>query len=73
MQRLPFLAIGLFCQSLTWASPVDEPNDTAELSKVVISGTTPTGPSISTEKLLKVPGAGNDPLKAIEEIGRAHV
>ena len=49
----------------------DDPNqgpDVAELSTVNISGSEMKGPQISTQKLLKIPGAGNDPLKAIEAL-----
>lgn len=42
--------------------------DVAELSTINVSGTEVKGPEITTEKLLKVPGAGNDPLKAIEAL-----
>jgi hypothetical protein len=42
--------------------------DVAELSTINVSGGEVKGPEISTEKLLKIPGAGNDPLKAIEAL-----
>ncbi|WP_283788209.1 TonB-dependent receptor plug domain-containing protein [Bermanella sp. WJH001] len=42
--------------------------DVAELSTINVSGSELKGPQISTEKLLKVPGAGNDPLKAVEAL-----
>ena len=40
----------------------------AELSTISVSGSQPEGPKITADKLLKVPGAGNDPLKAIEAL-----
>ena len=42
--------------------------DVAELSTINVSGSELKGPQITTEKLLKVPGAGNDPLKAVEAL-----
>ena len=42
--------------------------DVAELSTLNIQGQQDIGPKISTDKLLKVPGAGGDPLKAIEAL-----
>jgi hypothetical protein len=42
--------------------------DVAELSTINIRGQQDTGPKISTDKLLKVPGSGGDPLKAIEAL-----
>ena len=68
MHRFLVLTIGLLSQSISTATFAQDEQDTAELSKVVVSGSAPTGPTISTEKLLKVPGAGNDPLKAIEAL-----
>lgn len=41
-------------------------DDVAELSAVSVTGTADEGPVITTEKLLKIPGAGGDPLKAME-------
>ncbi|NVK39208.1 MAG: hypothetical protein HWE18_14870, partial [Gammaproteobacteria bacterium] len=43
-------------------------DDVAELSTINVSGSEVKGPEITTDKLLKVPGAGNDPLKAIEAL-----
>lgn len=40
--------------------------DVAELSTIAVTGSSDNGPVISTQKLLKIPGAGGDPLKAIE-------
>ncbi len=42
--------------------------DVAELSTINIQGHEQNTPKISTQKLLKVPGAGGDPLKAIEAL-----
>ena len=42
--------------------------DVAELSTISVSGSQQDGPKITADKLLKVPGAGNDPLKAIEAL-----
>lgn len=56
----------LSCLSHAEVSGADE--DVAELSTINVSGSELKGPQISTDKLLKVPGAGNDPLKAIEAL-----
>jgi len=45
-----------------------EDKDLAELSTINVRGSEVSGPEITTEKLLKIPGAGNDPLKAIEAL-----
>lgn len=45
-----------------------EDKDVAELSTINVRGSEVSGPEITTEKLLKIPGAGNDPLKAIEAL-----
>lgn len=42
--------------------------DVTELSTISVSGSKNNGPEISTDKLLKVPGSGGDPLKAIEAL-----
>lgn len=42
--------------------------EVTELSTVSVSGSKDNGPEITTEKLLKVPGSGGDPLKAIEAL-----
>lgn len=39
-----------------------------ELSTINISGSQQQGPKITTQKLLKVPGSGGDPLKAVEAL-----
>ena len=59
-----------FAQTQDTPSPDEEtqPEDVAELSTINIRGQQDTGPKISTKKLLKVPGAGGDPLKAIEAL-----
>jgi len=44
------------------------PKDAAELSTINVQGKEQNSPKISTQKLLKVPGAGGDPLKAIEAL-----
>jgi len=54
---LSLLALSVFAQ-----------DDVAELSTIKVQGEELKGPEITTEKLLKVPGAGNDPLKAIEAL-----
>ena len=54
--------------SLSFAEQVDTDKDVAELSTINVSGREVKGPEITTEKLLKIPGAGNDPLKAIEAL-----
>ena len=40
----------------------------AELSKIKITGSQNQGPKITTDKLLKVPGANGDPIRAIEAL-----
>lgn len=52
----------------SYAEQVDTDKDVAELSTINVSGREVKGPEITTEKLLKIPGAGNDPLKAIEAL-----
>jgi len=42
--------------------------DVAELGAVSIQGSQDNGPKISTDKLLKVPGANGDPIRAIEAL-----
>lgn len=60
---LSFVAAQTFAQAST-----KQADDVAELSTITVSGSEPKGPEVTTEKLLKVPGAGNDPLKAIEAL-----
>ncbi|MCD8532673.1 MAG: hypothetical protein LRY66_15310 [Saccharospirillaceae bacterium] len=45
-----------------------EESDTVKLDTVQISGQEEKLTEISTEKLLKIPGSGNDPLRAIESL-----
>lgn len=45
-----------------------EEEDVAELSTINVQGQQQTGPEITTDKLLKVPGSGGDPLKAVEAL-----
>jgi len=45
-----------------------EENDSVKLDTVQISGQEEKLTEISTEKLLKIPGSGNDPLRAIESL-----
>ena len=42
--------------------------DQTELSTVQVQGELDTGPNITVDKLLKVPGAGGDPMKALEAL-----
>jgi len=44
------------------------PEGVTELGTVNVSASKNTGPEITTEQLLKVPGSGGDPLKAIEAL-----
>lgn len=53
---------------ISFAEDATQDNNVAELSTINVSGSEVKGPEITTEKLLKVPGAGNDPLKAIEAL-----
>lgn len=50
------------------SNAVAEDEEVTELSTISVTGTEPEGAKISTSKLLKVPGAGNDPLKAVEAL-----
>ena len=73
MHRSGFFILCMLSMTQSFAQPQDstlskeEPlqEDVAELSTISIRGQQDTGPRISTDKLLKVPGAGGDPLKAI--------
>lgn len=53
---------------VTTIAPAWANDDAAELSTIQVQGELNTGPKISAQKLLKVPGAGGDPLKAIEAL-----
>ncbi|GAA6135619.1 hypothetical protein NBRC116188_24090 [Oceaniserpentilla sp. 4NH20-0058] len=72
MKLSPIATALTLCITVTSVSANDNAqnskSDVAELSKISVSGTQVKGPEITTEKLLKVPGAGNDPLKAIEAL-----
>jgi len=70
-KKLPIysLSMGLCLLPLSFAASSEEQDaDVAELSTINISGQQNLGPKITTEKLLKVPGSGGDPLKAIEAL-----
>lgn len=54
------------CFSLCVLAFAANAEDVAELSTIAVTGSSDNGPVISTQKLLKIPGAGGDPLKAIE-------
>ena len=58
------LSFGCWLVICSWQ--VNAQEDVAELSTINIKGTRESGPKITTEKLLKVPGSGGDPLRAIE-------
>lgn len=62
---LSLLALSIYADE---TQSTKDSEDIAELSTISVSGEELKGPEISTEKLLKVPGAGNDPLKAIEAL-----
>lgn len=65
----PFLLTFLLLTSGASMGHAEEADkDVAELSTINVSGSEVKGPEITTKKLLKVPGAGNDPLKAIEAL-----
>ncbi|EAT11852.1 TonB-dependent receptor [Bermanella marisrubri] len=57
-----------YAQEETNKTTAQKDEDVAELNAVQVQGAEVSGPEITTEKLLKVPGAGNDPLKAIEAL-----
>ena len=60
-------AISIQTQAMESDKALDS-QDVTELSTINISGQQQQGPKISTDKLLRVPGAGGDPLKAIEAL-----
>ena len=60
-------SLSIFSANHTTAEEYQE-EDVTELSTISVSGTQQQGPKISTKKLLKVPGSGGDPLKAIEAL-----
>lgn len=53
---------------LTFAPLVSQANQEAELDSIRITASDDPLTEISTEKLLRMPGAGNDPLRAIEAL-----
>lgn len=70
--KLRTMALLGLCTAMSY-SVAEEANDTItedvnELSTVSVSASKNNGPEITTDKLLKVPGAGGDPLKAIEAL-----
>jgi len=60
-------AISIQSQAIESDEALDS-QDVTELSTINVSGQQQQGPKISTDKLLRVPGAGGDPLKAIEAL-----
>lgn len=54
--------------SLSTGKTENNDKDVVELSTIKIHGGEDLGPKISTQKLLKVPGANGDPIKAIEAL-----
>lgn len=62
--KAPTLSFGCWLMIFSWQVIAQE--DVAELSTISIKGSQENGPKITTEKLLKVPGSGGDPLRAIE-------
>jgi hypothetical protein len=71
MVRQTLFGLYLFSATLNAAQASDKtfvPEDAAKLSTINIQGSEQNTPKISTKKLLKVPGAGGDPLKAIEAL-----
>jgi hypothetical protein len=58
----------LLLHSVTLNASETTKQDVAELSTISIKGSEQNTPTISTKKLLRVPGAGGDPLKAIEAL-----
>ncbi|WP_286716133.1 TonB-dependent receptor plug domain-containing protein [Thalassolituus sp. UBA2009] len=60
---------GLLISGLLFAAPASaDETEAIELDTVQISGKEEKLTEISTEKLLKIPGSGNDPLRAIESL-----
>ncbi len=69
MIRLFLFSACLLGAQLAQANDQSNSNeDVAELSTINVSGQKANAPVIHTDKLLKVPGAGGDPLKAIEAL-----
>jgi hypothetical protein len=70
MVRFAYSFLLLLFSSLALSSVNTEsnPQDVVELSPISIHGSEDLGPKISTKKLLKVPGANGDPIKAIEAL-----
>ncbi|QTH63726.1 hypothetical protein J1N51_13555 [Psychrosphaera ytuae] len=55
----------------TWAQSqqaVEDDEPTSKIEKIRVIGAKDAGLELSSEKILKVPGAGNDPIKAIESL-----
>ncbi len=60
---------GLLISGLLFTAPASaDETEAIELDTVQISGKEEKLTEISTEKLLKIPGSGNDPLRAIESL-----
>ncbi len=73
MFRFTALSLCVLGSSVSFGDEVQsssffEKKDVAELSTINIRGKEANIPKISTKKLLKVPGAGGDPLRAIEAL-----
>ncbi len=65
MERLVTLLMLVLFSNVVMAN---DQGDVIELSPISIHGGEDLGPTISTQKLLKVPGANGDPIKAIEAL-----
>lgn len=65
------LALPAFANANQDANPnvnQDVNTDETQVEKVRVIGTVDSGIQLSTKKILKVPGAGNDPLRAVESL-----
>ncbi len=73
MFRFTTLTLWLLSSTIAFSDELpntatQNPQDVAELSTINVRGQKSNSPKITTEKLLKVPGSGGDPLKAIEAL-----
>ncbi len=64
-----FLAVTMALPNLSYADTSEtETQAEEEVEKIRVIGSKDSGLELSSEKILKVPGAGNDPIRAIESL-----